>query len=114
LVTVALVSTDVTTPLAVRPGAAWAAVDAAAREVLRARGYGDAFIHHTGHGLGFRYHEGIPFLHPAAQGTLEEGMVTSIEPGIYGRGYGGIRIEDDVAVGPAGPVVLSEFSRDLR
>jgi Xaa-Pro dipeptidase len=99
---------------AVRPGAAWAFVDAAARDLLQARGFGDAFIHHTGHGMGFRYHEAIPFLHPRAQGTLEEGMVTSIEPGVYGPGYGGIRIEDDVAVGPTEPVILSQCSRELQ
>ena len=99
---------------AVRPGVAWAEVDAAARGTLRRHGYGDAFVHHTGHGLGFRYHEAIPFLHPEARGVLEEGMVTSIEPGIYGPGYGGIRIEDNVAVGADGPVILSECPRELR
>jgi Xaa-Pro dipeptidase len=98
---------------AARPGATWKDVDAAARTALRARGYGDAFIHHTGHGLGFRYHEAIPFLHPDAQGVLHEGMVTSIEPGIYGHGYGGIRVEDDIAIESQGPVVLSESPRDL-
>jgi Xaa-Pro aminopeptidase len=99
---------------AVRPGVAWAEVDAAARGTLRRHGYGDAFVHHTGHGLGFRYHEAIPFLHPEARGVLEEGMVTSIEPGIHGPGYGGIRIEDNVAVGADGPVILSECPRELR
>jgi len=98
---------------AVRPGVAWSTVDAAARDVLRARGYGDAFIHHTGHGVGFRYHEPIPFLHPQAQGVLEEGMVLTVEPGVYGPGIGGIRIEDNVAVGPAGALMLTECSRDL-
>ncbi len=99
---------------AARVGAAWADVDGASRSALRARGYGEAFIHHTGHGLGFRYHEGIPFLHPSAQGVLEEGMVTSIEPGVYGPGYGGIRIEDDVALTADGPAVLSDAPRELR
>jgi len=98
---------------AVRPGVAWAAVDAAARDILHARGYGKAFIHHTGHGVGFRYHEPIPFLHPQAQGVLEEGMVLTIEPGIYGPGIGGIRIEDNIVVGSTGAVMLSERSRDL-
>lgn len=83
---------------AVRPGVTGDAVDRAARDVLRAHGLADAFIHLTGHGLGFRYHESIPLLYPGADNVLAEGMVTSIEPGIYGPEFGGIRIEDNVAV----------------
>ncbi|MBX6723817.1 MAG: aminopeptidase P family protein, partial [Dactylosporangium sp.] len=83
---------------AVKPGAACSSVDAAARRVLDRAGLGAAFIHHTGHGLGFHYHEGVPFLHPDVNGPLAPGMVTSVEPGVYGPGYGGIRLEDDVLV----------------
>ncbi len=71
-------------------------MDRAARSIIEKAGLGPNFVHHTGHGVGFRYHEPIPFLHPAAKGKLEEGMVTSIEPGIYIEGWGGMRIEDNV------------------
>jgi Xaa-Pro dipeptidase len=90
-----------------RPGALFSAPDAAAREVLKKAGLGDYFVHITGHGVGFRYHEFIPFLAPAAGGTLEAGMVSSVEPGVYIPNFGGIRIEDNVAVGSDGPVFLS-------
>jgi Xaa-Pro aminopeptidase len=75
--------------------------------VLDAAGLGKYFVHITGHGVGHRYHEFIPFLMPGAGGKLEEGMVTSIEPGVYIAGFGGLRIEDNVAVGKDGPIFLS-------
>lgn len=99
---------------AVRPGAPASAVDRAARETLARHGFGDAFVHHTGHGLGLHYHEGVPFLHPDVEEPLAAGMVTSVEPGVYGPGYGGIRLEDDVAVTDEGAVVLSSFPLDLE
>lgn len=92
---------------ALKPGASFDAPDKAARNILEAAGLGEYFVHITGHGVGYRYHEFIPFLMPGAQGILEQGMVTSIEPGVYIEGFGGLRIEDNVAVGKDGPVFLS-------
>ena len=89
------------------PGNSYEAPDTAARDVLTRAGLGDYFVHVTGHGLGFRFHESTPFLMPGASGTLEQGIVSSIEPGVYIPQFGGIRIEDNVAVGEDGPVFLS-------
>ncbi len=89
------------------PGNSFEAPDQAARKVLEKAGLAEYFVHITGHGVGLRYHEFIPFLCPGSVGTLEEGMVGSIEPGVYLSDLGGFRIEDNVAVGPVGPVVLS-------
>ncbi|MGE5589390.1 MAG: M24 family metallopeptidase [Bacillota bacterium] len=98
---------------AVHPGATGAEVDAAARTVLNRHGLGEAFIHLTGHGVGFRYHDGPPALLPNSTSTLAEGMVHSLEPGIYLPGLGGIRIEDDVAVTESGCDCLSHAGRGL-
>jgi Xaa-Pro dipeptidase len=90
-----------------KPGVSFEGPDAAARKVFEEAGLGEYFVHITGHGVGYRYHEFIPFLMPGAVGTLEKGMVSSIEPGIYIPDFGGIRIEDIVAVGSEGPDFLS-------
>lgn len=89
------------------PENSYADPDNAARQVLVEAGLGENFVHVTGHGLGFRFHESTPFLMPGAEGTLVEGVVSSIEPGVYIEGFGGIRIEDNVAVGKDGPIFLS-------
>jgi Xaa-Pro dipeptidase len=90
-----------------RPGASFSDPDSAARKVLDKAGLGKYFVHITGHGVGLRYHESIPILMPGAVGTLEKGMVSSIEPGVYIPDFGGLRIEDNVAVGADGPIFLS-------
>jgi Xaa-Pro dipeptidase len=81
--------------------------DAAARNIIMEAGLGEYFIHGTGHGVGWRYHESVPQLGPESEGILETGMVTSVEPGVYIPGFGGIRIEDNLAVGDNAPVWLS-------
>ena len=88
------------------------AVDALAREVIAAAGHGEAFGHSLGHGLGLEVHE-APRLAKTADGALAEGAVVTIEPGIYRPDWGGVRIEDDVHLGPDGPVILTHFDREL-
>ncbi len=97
---------------AVRPGVACEAVDAAARRPIEAGGYGDAFFHRTGHGIGLEGHE-EPYIIGGNAEPLREGMAFSVEPGIYLAGAYGARIEDIVVCGPSGPVVLNESSREL-
>ena len=82
---------------AVRPGIACKDLDAVARNHIHENGYGDYFGHGTGHGIGIEVHE-MPAISPRGEGFLEEGMVFSIEPGIYIPDWGGIRIEDVVRV----------------
>lgn len=86
--------------------------DAIARDYIEQRGYGDLFGHSLGHGLGLEVHE-APRLARTAEGALAEGAVVTIEPGIYRPGWGGVRIEDDVFLGPAGPKILTRFTREL-
>ena len=82
---------------ALGPGVTSAAVDDAAREVIREAGYGQAFGHALGHGIGLATHE-LPRLAANATGALTDGMVFTLEPGVYLPGWGGVRIEDDVVL----------------
>ena len=98
---------------AVRAGAPTGDVDAAARGIIEAAGYGPNFFHRVGHGLGLEGHED-PSLDPGSMAVLEPGMVFTIEPGIYIPGYGGVRIEDDVVVEEEGCRVLTQADRSLK
>jgi Xaa-Pro dipeptidase len=100
----------------VKPRARAAEVDRAARELLRERGFGPAFKHPTGHGVGFAAinHDAEPCLHPASPARLETGMVFNVEPGVYFEGYGGIRHCDMVAVTETGAEVLTPFQAGVE
>jgi len=96
---------------AVRPGVPAEEVDRAARDVIDEAGYGEWFIHRTGHGIGLELHE-PPFIVTGNATKLGAGMTFSIEPGIYLPGRFGVRIEDIVAVGDDGAVRLNQAPRD--
>ena len=100
---------------AVRPGILTSDVDRAARDLLTARGLGDAFMHSTGHGLGLDVHEAprVGRSDPEAHELMQPGMVFTIEPGAYIEGLGGVRLEDDVLVTETGSEVLTPAARDL-
>ena len=89
-------------------------VDKAARTIIEKAGLGEYFIHITGHGIGFRYHEPIPILHPENTNPLKVGMVFSVEPGVYIPEFGGIRIEDNIAITEEGALTLTTFDRNLE
>jgi Xaa-Pro aminopeptidase len=97
----------------VKPGVAAESVDAVAREIITDAGYGDLFIHRTGHGIGMDTHE-HPYLVEGNAQTLETGMAFSIEPGIYNPGEWGMRIEDIVVVTDDGVERLNCTDRAYR
>jgi Xaa-Pro aminopeptidase len=87
-------------------------VDAAARGVITRAGYGEYFVHRTGHGLGLEGHE-PPYLTSTSETILEAGMVFSIEPGIYLPDRFGVRLEEIVILEKDGPRIVSRLPRDV-
>jgi Xaa-Pro dipeptidase len=85
----------------------------AATAVLVKAGFEKHMVHLTGHGLGFRYHEPEPFLMPGNTMKLKVGHVCSVEPGLYGAAFGGIRLEDNVAVTADGVEVLTKTAKTI-
>jgi Xaa-Pro aminopeptidase len=96
---------------AVRAGVAASTVDAACRGIFGDRGYGDWYLHGTGHGVGLDIHED-PFASPVSTAELLVGDVVTVEPGLYRGGFGGFRIEDLVEVTAAGGRRLTNLSKD--
>jgi len=97
---------------AIRPGVTGEEVDAAARRTLKRENLAQYFTHSTGHGLGLEVHE-MPRLGTGEKAVLEEGMVVTVEPGVYIEGLGGIRIEDDVLVTADGCRDLTTARREF-
>lgn len=98
---------------AIRPGISGRHVDGVARSHFQAGDVADLFVHGLGHGVGLEVHEG-PNLSSHSDDVLEEGMVVTVEPGLYLPGQAGIRIEDTVIVTPEGAEILTEWPRGLR
>lgn len=97
---------------AVRPGVRARDIDAAARGVIAQAGYGERFVHRTGHGLGLDIHE-PPYITATSDSVMQAGNVFSIEPGIYLPGQFGLRLEDIVIATEAGPEILSGMARGI-
>ncbi len=96
---------------AIAPGVAAKDVDAACRDLFANAGYGDWYLHGTGHGVGLDIHED-PFSSTVSSDELLVGDVVTVEPGLYRGGFGGVRIEDLVAVTAAGGRRLTHLSKD--
>lgn len=98
--------------LAGKPGSAAGKVDQAARKVIDEAGFGPQFFHRTGHGIGMEDHE-EPYIFGENTLILEEGMAYTVEPGIYVKDFGGVRIEDNMIVTGNGAESLSNFPREM-
>ncbi|AIG64065.1 X-Pro dipeptidase [Corynebacterium atypicum] len=97
---------------AARVGATGAEVDQASRDVIEAAGYGEYFVHSTGHGVGLEVHE-APAAARGSADVLQAGMTVTVEPGIYVPGKGGVRIEDTLIITVDGPETITRFPTEL-
>ncbi len=96
-----------------KPGVTASEVDLTARRIIAEAGYGEYFTHRLGHGLGIGVHE-YPSLTETNPLVLEEGMVYTIEPGIYVPDVAGVRIEDDIYVTADGVKILTKYPKELQ
>ncbi len=97
---------------AVKAGVKASDIDKVARDIITSEGYGDMFGHGTGHGVGREVHE-FPAVNSRNDTILKDGMIITIEPGIYIPDHGGVRIEDMVLVKEDGAQLITSFTRDL-
>jgi len=95
-----------------KPGVSGRELDRVARQIIEDAGYGEMFIHRTGHGLGLEIHE-PPYIMESNTEPLQTGNVFTIEPGIYMKGRGGVRIEDNIVITSEGFDCLTSLSKDL-
>lgn len=96
---------------AVRPGVEAGAVDHACRSIIDEAGFGAAFVHGAGHGVGLDIHE-LPRVRPGSTAVLQPGHVLTVEPGVYVNGLGGVRVEDSVVVTAGGCRSLTRYPKD--
>ncbi|HIH73215.1 MAG TPA: M24 family metallopeptidase, partial [Thermococcaceae archaeon] len=97
---------------AAKPGMTAKELDSVARKIIEEYGYGDKFIHSLGHGIGLQVHE-WPRVSQQDETVLKEGMVVTIEPGIYIPKFGGVRIEDTIVITKNGAKRLTKTDREL-
>ncbi len=98
---------------AIAPGKTGKEIDSVARDYIASKGYGDYFGHSLGHSLGMEVHDGATLSQRADEVILQPGMITTVEPGIYIEGFGGIRLEEDVLVTEHGTKVLTKMAPAL-